>query len=199
MGFNPTAGLFPERWFGKMTYGAAFTFPSIAAASMSLTVMRLNSIYDPDFSGTGTAAAGYASATSIYGRYRVVAADVEVEASLIGNFGVQFIAVASNDSTLGTNYASAVAQRHFYGKSIPYGGPAVKQNFHVPIHQVYGVPRAQVLAEDDFAALPGGSPNNQVFLHVGAFNANGSAAAIVVTVRIVYHVYWSLPLFITQP
>lgn len=197
-GFNPSAGLFPDHYSGKMTYGAAFTF-SIAASSMQATVMRLNSVYDPDFSGTGTNAAGYLSAIGIYGRYRVLSADVEVEASLTGNFGLQFFAVASCDSTLGTDYPRAVAQRHFYGKGLPYGGPPLKQKFHVPIHSVYGVPAIQVKTEDDFAGLPGGSPNNPVFLHLGAYNANASVGTMLVTVRIVYNVVWSLPLLITQP
>jgi hypothetical protein len=180
-----------------MTYGRTFTFPT-AAITMVLTTLRLNSIYDPDYSGAGTSAASYSEASVIYGRYRVFEADVEVDVGIDSGNSMQFLACASCDNTLGTDPNRVLAQRHVVSRAVMPGGNAVHHRMLIPIHKLYGVPKAQVMAEDDFAAPMGANPNNQLFLHLGFWNPGATVTTGIVSVRIVFKVKLSIPLLMSQ-
>jgi hypothetical protein len=180
-----------------MTYGRTFTFPT-AAITMVLTTLRLNSIYDPDYSGAGTSAASYSEASAIYGRYRVFEAIVEADAGIDSGNSMQFLACASCDNTLGTDPNRVLAQRHVVSRAVMPGGNAVRQRMTIPIHKLYGVPKQQVMAEDDFAAPMGANPNNQLFMHIGFWNPGVTVTTGFVSVRIGYKVKLSIPLLMSQ-
>lgn len=196
-GFLSGRGLFPDTYSGEMTYGRTFTFPT-SAITMVLTTLRLNSIFDPDYSGVGTTAAGYQEASQIYGRYRVLEAIVDLDVGIDSGNAMQFLAIASCDNTLGTDPARALAQRHCYAQAIMPGGNSVQRRLVIPIHKLYGVPKQQVIDEDDFAAPMGANPNNQLFLHVGFWNPGSVANSGFVGVRLTLKTRLSIPLMMTQ-
>lgn len=196
-GFLAGRGLFPDTYLGEMTYGRTFTFPT-AALTMVLTTLRLNSIYDPDFSGAGTSAAGYAEASAIYGRYRVYEVIVDLDSGIDSGNSMQFLACASCDNTLGTDPNRVLAQRHAYAAAVMPGGTSVSRRLVIPIHRLYGVPKQQVIDEDDYAAPMGANPNNQVFLHVGFWNPGATSTTGFVGIRMTFKVRLSLPLMMSQ-
>ncbi len=198
LGLTKGITLFPDRFVGTMSYSTVFTFPSIAATSMQATVLRFNSVYDPDYTGTGTAVAGYNAITALYGRYRVLKTRAELCYLPISQTVTAF-AVVSCDSTLGTDFGRLVAQRHVWTRGIlPSGVPAYRV-IGGPVHKFAGVRDTTVRNEDSWAAIIGTNPSNQVYLHIGAYNPNSSVATIQVTVRMVFTVEWSLPIEMSQP
>ncbi len=194
MGCFPQPTLFKSRLSGTMTYAAAVGVSPAASAAASVA-FRLNSVYDPDYSGTGTTALGYTQMAANYGRYRVTGFRAVVEYVNLAAYPVQVFAVLSPTNTVGTNFETIAGQRHVWNKYIAAstGAGVAQKTFAGSIAQVYGVPPAQVQAEDDFAGLTGGNPNNVVYLHVGAYAPAAASGTVAITVRLTFTVHWSLP------
>jgi hypothetical protein len=163
---------------------------------MSYNSFRANSVFDPDLSGVGTTVAGYKQAAAVYGRYRVVSVKATIGFVNRGVDAAHVFVVATPVNTIGTDFNKAMAQRHIWQRPLAAvsGAALTKHTLSFPIHLIYGVPRAQVMAEDDFAGLISANPNNIVYLHIGAFNPGAAAGAVNFTVRLEYMTHWSLPL-----
>lgn len=195
VGLTSVAGLFPPLFHGTMFYETQLIVQPVAA-TMSYNTFRANSVFDPDLTNAGTTVAGYTQAAAVYGRYRVLSIKGTVSFLNRGADGAHAFIVATPANTIGTNFNSAMAQRHVWQSPLAAvtGAGAIKHTFSFPIHKVYGVPRSQVRNEDDFAGLTSSHPNNIVYLHVGAFNPSSGAGAVNFTIRLEYEVVWSLPL-----
>ncbi len=194
MGCFAQPTLFKSRMTGTMTYAAAVGV-SPASSAAATVAFRLNSVYDPDYSGTGTTALGYTQMSANYGRYRVTAFKAIVEYVNLAAYPVQVIGVLSPTNTVGTNFETIAGQRHVWNRYIAAstGAGTAMKTFSGTVAQVYGVPKAQVLTEDDFAGLVGSNPNNVVYLHVGAYAPAGASGTVAITVRLTFTVSWSLP------
>lgn len=187
--------LFPPMFRGKMTYMTAVTLAP-AAGVTSYNTFRLNSVFDPDFSGVGSTVAGYTQAAAVYSRYRVMHFSADVEILNQGVSGLYAFCVVNPLNTVGTNFSNIMAQRNVWQKAISSkdGNGAVKHRVSGPIGVFYGVPQSQVRIEDDFAGLTSGHPSNAVYMHVGVYNPAAAAGNAVLNIRITYDVIWSLPL-----
>ncbi len=190
--------IFPDRLTGWMPYSDQFNF-AVVDNSIAANVFRLNSIFDPDYSGTGRSVGGYAQASALYGKYRVMTAKVTIDCDgtrldVATHEGRAIMyAVVSNDLTLGVSPSNFATQRHVISRPVR-SGDGFRVSFTVPIGSSYGVSQNAVSTEDDWAALFGGNPNNQVMLHVGFFaSANGNSINVAFGIRIDYHVRLELP------
>jgi hypothetical protein len=196
-GFDPLAcTVFPSFMTGKVTYATNAVF-AVPAYLIAANVYRLNSIFDPDYSGTGTSVLGYAQLNALYGKYRVLSADVILDvfpsnAVANSNAKSEVMIVASNDLTLGVNADTWLGQRFVATRPL-FGGNGAKIRLHVPIHTVYGVPKRAVQTEDDFASVMTSNPSNPVLLHVGMRNFDGVGTSLSYALRIVYHIRAELP------
>jgi hypothetical protein len=194
VGLTPGNQLFPPRFTGNMVYVQAYTL-SIVAGAVTTQTFRANSVYDPDYGGAGTTVAGYTQPAALYGRYRVSHFTADVEFLNTSAQPVYVYAVGTPEVTIGTSFAVLTAQRNIWTKAIASkdGAAMVKHKVSFPISRIYGVPKSQVMMEDDFAGLVGGNPNNQVFFHCGVYNPTASAASVILRVRFTYRTVWSLP------
>ncbi len=198
-GVTNTPSIIPSMFRGKMFYSTTATM-SCAIGALTTTVFRCNSIYDPDLTNVGTAVSGYASLSALYNRYRVLGCKIHLTLSNVGTTPLTAFAAVNPVNTVGTSFATAMAQRHVWDKALAptTGTSCVEHVISVPIHKIYGVPASQVRQEDDFAGLTSGNPNNVVYLHVGFYNYSGAAAPALYTVRMEFDVVWSLPLETSQ-
>jgi len=76
-----TVGALPPRARLKMQYAHTVVFGD-GAVTMENQVYRLNSVWDPDFTGTGVTATGYSTFAALYGRYFVHGSEVQVTMSV---------------------------------------------------------------------------------------------------------------------
>ncbi len=194
MGFMKSPTLLPARFRGSMVYNTVVSL-SVPASSVATNVFRVNSVFDPDYTGVGTSVAGYSQLAALYGRYRVLGAKFEIAWTTTGSTTWTGFVCANPVNTVGTSLPQILAQRFVWFKSAgaSTGSATISHSGSVSIAKTYGVPEVQVETEDDYAGLVGGNPNNQVFLHVGAYG-DGGATGLFAHVRIVYDVIWSLPL-----
>lgn len=167
-----------------------------AAGAVDVQVFRMNSVYDPDFTGIGSSIPAYSQLSAMYGRYRVLACKITV--SFVNTSAATpltcFVA-CTPATTVGVSMPQIMGQRHVWAKSIgSYNSQPLTHVVNASVGKVYGVPELQVLTEDDFAAVVGTNPNNGVYAHIGLY-ANGPVGATAnLHVRIEYDVVWSLPL-----
>jgi hypothetical protein len=198
-GVTTTKCIVPALFRGKMFYNTVLALAP-AAGGATANVFRLNSVFDPDFTGAGSTVVGYTQISALYGRYRVLAAKVFVEFVNVSSTIPLTVFITLNPvTTVGVNIATILAQRRVWTRGIGTctGSCTVSHTCGGPVGALYGVPERQVRDEDDFAALVGGNPNNGVYAHVGAYADGAAAGSLTIHVRIEYDVVWSLPLEMT--
>jgi len=196
VGVSHNRSIFPPRFSGKMFYDTAVSLAP-AAGAVAINVFRWNSVYDPDYTNVGATAQAYTALSGLYGRYRVVSARAVVEFVNTSAATPATVFIALNPvNTIGVDITRILAQRFVWTRGIgtATGSASITHEVKGKVAAIYGVPEKQVRDEDDYASVVGGNPNNQVFMHIGAY-ANGAAAgAVTAHVRIEYDVIWSLPL-----
>jgi len=198
-GLLVSRSLLPPLFRGHMFYQTNVTLAP-AAGAIAVNVFRANSVYDPDLTNAGTVCAGYAALAGLYGRYRVLSSTCKLTYNNQGSIPFVAFVAANPVSTIGTSFATAMAQRHTWQSGLggSSGVGVLTHSFGARIAKIYGVPEVQVRNEDDFASVTGSNPNNTVYYHVGVFNPSGSASSCTVAVRIDFEVIWSLPLEFAQ-
>jgi len=197
-GFTMTKTIFPPEFKGVMTFNSYVGV--VLTASLPTTYSyRLNSVYDPDLTGTGTTAYGYTALSSLYNRYKVMGGRASVQFVNTSVASTTNYMVAAPVNSLGSDINKILAQRYVWSDSMSNtsSGPALlKHSISWRTAAVYGVPETSVRDDDDFAGLVGANPNNAIYLHVGG-NPNGaSTGSFNIIVRIEYDVVWSLPLLL---
>lgn len=192
-GFAVQRTLFPVEYRGVLTYtGYLALTPS--AGAITDQVYRLNSIYDPDYSGVGSTVMGYTQVNALYQRYRVLSAKVTVQWDNLSSDPVVAYLVATPNTAISSNIGYIQAQRISWTSPVAgKGGPPKSHVVSLPIHKVFGVPAAQVRSEHDFAAALGANPANSVYLHAGIYQNGASAGNCNLFVKIEYHVVLSMP------
>lgn len=197
-GFDRTTGyLIKPRMTGVLTYGDTFSLSNLGSAGVNGYTYRANSIYDPNFTATGTTAFGVTQLSQLYDKYRVTHCRAEIDvATLAGTVGGEIFVVASNNNALATGVGAWSAQRFVKRRPIGSinGNGICKISVAFPISLVYGVTRRQVMTEDDFGSVMGNNPANVVYLHIGYLcNTTASTATVTVTTRFFFTTVLSLP------
>jgi hypothetical protein len=179
-----------------MPYGVQITV-TVAAATTTYYSFRGNSVYDPDYSSTGTTALNYSKLSLLYNRYRILASSAELTCACIGASPITCYLIATIANSPPAKEPLLGSKHVAYGYIAP-GGPAVwKHCAGIPTHKVFGVPAQQVLSEDDFAGLVGGNPNNVWYWHVVFYNASAVNTTVDFALRLNYQTVWSMPLTVS--
>lgn len=178
----------PDRFFTKLKYtdihALTFTGSSGVPANQSY---RVNSIFDPDITGTGHQPLGHDEFAVLYNRYRV--------------YGMKYHITLSNQST--TDYADVAvslrpnltpytsiytAMESPYCQKLTIGPETGSRNIaqikgYASVAKLRGLSKRQVAIEDDLSALFGSNPGNMPMLTILIQNQN-SASSIVVNARV---------------
>lgn len=195
-GFHVQPTIFPPTMRGVMVYNSVFVFGP-AAGTVQFNVFRANSVYDPDLTGVGVSCNTYGQLSALYTRYRVLRGRARLLFLNNTTTPTTVIVAVNPVTTVGTSVTQILGQRFVWSRTLcgNTGGPAALEHSCAwDVASVYGVRQQMVKDEDDFAAITGTNPANQIYLHVGGY-ANGAAAGnFNVHVRIEYDVVWSQPL-----
>lgn len=190
---KPLPGL-EERHRVVMPYAVTINLAPAAGVTTYYS-FRGNSVFDPDFSGTGTTALTYSTWSTLYNRYRALGSRIQINAINVGTTAIQLWLEATISNAPPVTSVYTVGQRHVATGITAPGGPAVWQHrASAWTSLIFGVPEAQVRDEDDFAGLVGANPNNVWYWHLVVYNPGGAAGAVNVTVRMDIDTIWSMPL-----
>lgn len=190
----------PIRPFVKSFMGYAFpgTLTEPSAQTGAIYQVRLNSVYDPDYTSTGYSAQGYASYIGLYGLFRVLRVRLMVRfySGSTGNMTIGF--VPGMNSTVTANYTLLHAQSYAQSAILQGntgGGHSVRQfDVTYDLAKIAGISRSQYLMENDYGHAVGANPVKSIFC---TFFINGHSATVQSAgfeCRLVYEVEMSQPL-----
>ncbi len=179
-------------------YGYYSTITEPSASTGAIYQFRLNSIYDPDFSSTGSTAQGYSAYTGLYALFRVLRTRVCVTfySGTTGNMTVGF--VPGLNSTVTSNFAYLHAQP--FAKSCVLqgntgGAHSVKKwDVTFDLAKIAGVTKQQYMNENEYAHNAGSNPARGLYLTLFLNGHAATVQSVGFEIRIVYDTEMSQPL-----
>lgn len=185
-----TALGFPDRYLTKMEY----RMNKVVGNNPPYTNTwdwRLNSIYDPDYTGTGHQPMWYDQFSALYRKYRVYAVAYEFKvATQYGNAPAEFVLMAT--PALTSSPSSIVAMRE-QNRTLDRMLPATPDKVavmrgKVSLPNLMGETGVVYRGNDKNAANFGANPLNDPGLRLVADTYNGSEAQWVVDAKLTYFV-----------
>lgn len=166
---------------------------SNAATVGSQQLMNLNSIFDPNRTGTGHQPYGFDQLAALYNRYRVLKTSWRVMfGTSTGTYNIVVVPLnglpanaVSNQTTFEQNAEAPRSRSHVQGGG---GAPTVIDQRSISLNDLNGVTKTEYLADDRFEAQVGASPTEVIILMIGIYNPTASTIANTVSVELVYEV-----------
>jgi len=154
----------PGRQIVKMKYAEAFVTNVSNAYNYAL---NLNSIYDPNRTGTGHQPYGHDQLATLYNRYRVISCSYVIQA-YSGAYPIRYAVLPANEvKSVGTIAEMVENPRSQYRLQIP-GGSTTKLTGKVYIPALVGRSKSQYMADDRYQSTFGSSPSELAILNLCA-------------------------------
>lgn len=155
---------FPSSQIVKMKYAEAFVTNVATAYNYAL---NLNSIFDPNRTGTGHQPCGHDQLATLYNRYRVIACSYVIQA-YSGAYPIRYAVLPANEiKTVGTIAEMVENPRSQYRLQIP-GGSTTVLTGKVYLPALMGRSKAQYMADDRYQAAFGANPGELAILNLCA-------------------------------
>jgi hypothetical protein len=183
-----------------LTYSIGQTLSESAAGAGGTYFFRLNSPYDPDATGVGLSAFGYATWSAIYQNYRVLRSTIRLQGSATvasGGFANVTLAPTLNP-TVPANKATwkaiPFAQTRTLTPQVNGGVNTVRMTMSPPLHSVAHVTRSQFVTDYDYTGQVGSNPGRQIYLALGFDSINSATAGtLAFYIQITFEVEWFNP------
>ncbi len=182
-----------------LSYVGYGTFTEGAAKAGNYSAYRLNSIYDPDSTGVGSSAIGYAMLSSGYGLFRVMRTRVILRIFHSTTTGTSTVGLLPG---LNSTYTSVISlwegEPNARSKAIQgnTGGARGIAEFDVTydLAKMAGVTAEQYRTDFDFSHLAGSNPARNMYVAVFGVGNSSSVQTYNYSIRIIYEVEASQPL-----
>lgn len=166
-------GPFGTRWAGRLKYVDRFNM-SNALGIYSEILFNLNSLFDPDRTGTGHQPLGFDNLATIFSRYRVLKTSYRITGTNTEqNQNLSVIVYADNGVASAGSCANALEHGWSQVKMRNGFSPASIFKGTVVLNKLTGNSLEAYRSDDAYTALVSGSPSELLLLHVGI---EGSAA-----------------------
>lgn len=176
----------PDRMTVKLRYADQVTLSTTSLGYASY-FMRLNSVYDPDFSSTGHQPTGYDEWAAFYNYYRVLSVSGRLsimDGSSAASSSTVFSIKPTQSTTGSTSVAEILEDQRAQGCGYNPTGPAEHLSFSYDIRALFGVSK-EFYAQANYAALTSANPYDQVFLEIQARSA-GTGSTYFVLMQLEY-------------
>lgn len=188
----------PQKMFIKMRYADRQIYTAgVGGICGAEQVYRLNSVNDPDFTGTGRRAYGWTTMSSLYNRYKVHSVDIIIKAtdpSEDGMFLVGMVQAPANayQTTGKTGAQISETSGSFYKQVNNTGSQQATIKKHFKIQGISGLTKIQFKADvASFTATSTGNPANTPWLRINAGSArNATGGTIIIQTELIYHIQW---------
>lgn len=173
----------PQRYITKMKYSEQF----ITDATTGMYKFNLNSIYDPNQTGSGHQPYGFDTLATLYNRYRVISCGWRIQVNWQTNQTAQPVlvgAIPANESLLFNTLAELRENPRAKYISQNYGAESKVLNGKCYIPSLVGRTKAQYMADDRYQATMTTSPNELAILNI-LTGPNGSDSPGSATLQIV--------------
>lgn len=153
----------PDRQMCKLRYSQAITLAGSTGAA-GVQVMRGNSLFDPDKTGTGTQPLYFDQWSAMYNNYVCYASQIKVTIVPTAGLSVGIqgcLAPRYSDNAFGsTDYDRAAQCPGAVTGEISQSPSIMVLKGFMTTARVYGVPNSAINIEDNYAALTSATPTN---------------------------------------
>jgi len=185
---NLGRGPIPDHAIVRLKYTQQF---SSTGTSLD-QIMNLNSLFDPDRTGTGHQPLGRDQYASFYSRYRVFRVFVKILAGVdpgISGVPGKITLVADNSVVPYTDAPTAAEQKYASVHGVAATGDItmIMRNYYLP--SINGSTREQYTTDDRFQAAFGSNPTENICLHICDSTLTGAgygAAGMKYTVQMTF-------------
>jgi len=173
----------PDEMCLKLVYSDFRTVTS--SSNQGEYVYRGNSLFDCDFTGVGGQPDGFDQWKLLYGVYRVMAVDVEVQAAGGNGFGLLAVAPATTSGAFSSAEETSGLRK---AKSCVFTTTEVAK-VHARYHtgEILGKEDVAVLSDPNDSAAISTNPTEQFFVHVST-ETSGASDIVYVWVKLTYYV-----------
>lgn len=173
---------FAQRYITKLKYSDTLT---LNLGNSYQYVFNLNSLFDPNRTGTGHQPYGFDQLSAIYNRYRVISCKYIVNGYAAGN-PIRYGTIVSNEvPPLNTMSELAENPRAQTRVQIPGGNTTmIKGSAYIP--SLVGRSKAQYMADDRFQAINTASPAELALLTIYGNTMVDTGSDVLVTVTLEY-------------
>lgn len=161
----PYTPAFPRQMEVTLKYASNLTIVTTTGLAYDHQY-NLNSIFDPDRTGTGHLPLAYNQWSAFYSRYRVDGARVRVSWLNSSSLGQMCSIVGSNNTPSLTSPELAIENPLSLSRGMAQNQPAVILTRYYNLANVAGVTRIVYNADDRFQAPFGSSPTELLIMHV---------------------------------
>lgn len=179
----------PDRYMTKLHYSQLFTLAY--AGALTKQKFRMNSIYDPDYSGVGHQPMGHDELSVLYNKYRVYGCKYHISISNTdANYQAEVVVQNRPNSVDVTTFTEAMESPYRQYKIVGAEGSGPKHitGYH-NVSKVYGVKKSIISTDNTFWANIGADPGAVTFLNI--FMQNQSTAIALscnFRINLVYYV-----------
>lgn len=192
----PAGAFLSPKLVTKLRYASVVSH-SNGVADAGMYQFRLNSVYDPDFTGGGVQPPYFDKIAGLYNTYRVLSAKFRVR-TMFATGGTQLVtAWTSASSTAVNSVSSAMCQTDADTIIVSAYTDANEGGFKkwISMAKAFGVERAEIETDSDYGALVTANPNKVAYLNLYSGNMTGTATSTCTSlVEISYYVEWSQPI-----
>lgn len=180
----------PQRFITKMKYA-----DYVITDSNGQFYFNLNSVYDPNRTGTGHQPYGHDTLATLYNRYRVISCSYRIQLAHIATgtpVSQQLAVMPANEAILFSNVSEMRENpRAKYITQNP-GASAAVLSGKVYLPSLVGRTKAQYMADDRYQAVVGANPSEQAILNcvASAAFADNVSAGVCFNVLLEYTVEW---------
>lgn len=200
--YGITAEPFPRVLKTTMKYALVNSLSTNAFSTAVSQTFRLNSIWDPDFTLGGNTVVGHNVMSSIYGRYLVTGAKVNIRFYDPSSDAVRVgcrLRINGTNPTSGQTMTALVEQPLTYQSGLANSGRQVKVfNLWVPAWRLLGVSKLEYMANTTKYSSPmnGDPAEDKCLLDIFAVEGTNVSRSVAYAIKIVYYVqlYDRLPL-----
>lgn len=180
----------PQRFLTQHKYSTTFTLGTL----QPLYRMNLNSLYDPDQTGTGHQPYGFDQMAALFNRYRVYGVSYKVQGYQFNN-PIRFGCVATNDTASPTNMATLIEYPRSKSAIQVNGGSTAVITGYVNLPSLTGRTKAQYMADDRYQAQNNTNPQEALILNVMAQSLSDTALdSCTMLVTLNFHCEWFDPI-----
>lgn len=190
-------GFLPKSLFTQHRYCQELTLTSDGTTGYSgnENAFRLNSLYDPDLTGTGHQPLGYDQMGGLYKRYLVYKADISVKVLSITNnncwLGMRLTAANASYTVGGLKLQSEVAEQPGCQVMDAMVGNVINMR-NIYMADIQGCPRSRVFDDAYFSANVGSNPSESPIFSIATGSNDGiTGAGVKVLISFVFYTLWN--------
>lgn len=177
---------FAQRYITKLRYVGNFALSTVNIPY----VYALNSIFDPDVSGTGHQPYGHDQLAAMYNRYRVYAVKYHIRCQPLDGSNQYLIAVPINQPFVAASFDDAREKPRSKYILQTQGGDSRPLINKLSLPSLTGKTRAQYMSDDRYQAPFGSDPVENMQLQIYSYNAGGltTSASARCTIELTYYI-----------